>query len=92
MYVTGTITRIKSQEQVSEAFRKREVHIKTTDEQYPQDLSIEFTQDKCDLLNNFGEGQEVTININLKGREWTSPQGEVKVFNTIQGWKIEAKQ
>lgn len=92
MYVTGTITRIKDTQQVSDSFRKREVHINTTDEQYPQDLSIEFAQDKCDLLDGFAEGQEVTISINLRGREWTSPQGEVKVFNTIQGWKIEPKQ
>ena len=69
-------------------FRKREVVI-TTAEQYPQDLSIEFVQDKCDLLNNFKADQTVKIGINLRGREWENPEGETKYFNTIQGWRIE---
>ena len=70
-------------------FRKREVVI-TTEEQYPQHLMIEFVQDKTDLLNSFQVGQNVKISINLRGREWTNPQGETKYFNSIQGWRIEA--
>ena len=31
----------------------------------------------------------VKVDINLRGREWESPQGEVKYFNSIQGWRIE---
>ena len=69
-------------------FRKREVVI-TTEEQYPQHIMVEFVQDKCDLLNNFQVGQPVKVSINLRGREWTNPQGEVKYFNSIQGWRIE---
>jgi hypothetical protein len=64
----------------------------TTEEQYPQHISVQFVQDKTDLLNSYKVGQEVKISINLRGREWTSPQGEVKHFNTIQGWRIEALQ
>lgn len=69
-------------------FRKRELAI-TTEEQYPQTILIEFVQDKCDLLNNYKVGHNVKVSINLRGREWTNPQGEVKYFNTIQGWRIE---
>lgn len=69
-------------------FRKREVVV-TTDEQYPQHIMVEFVQDKCDLLNSYKVGQDVKIGINLKGREWTNPQGETKYFNSIQGWRIE---
>lgn len=69
-------------------FRKREVVI-TTDEQYPQMLMVEFIQDKCDLLNSFKVGDEVKININLRGREWINPEGVAKYFNSIQGWRIE---
>jgi len=70
-------------------FRKREVVI-VTDEQYPQSIMVEFVQDKCDLLNSYKVGQDVKISINIRGREWTNPQGEVKYFNSIQGWRIEA--
>ncbi len=72
-------------------FRKREVVI-TTEEQYPQHLLIEFVQDKTNLLDQFKEGQAVKISINLRGREWTNPQGETKYFNSIQGWRIEILQ
>ncbi|MDT0556415.1 DUF3127 domain-containing protein [Patiriisocius hiemis] len=69
-------------------FRKRELVI-TTEEQYPQHILVEFVQDKTDLLNNYQVGQNVKVSINLRGREWTNPQGEVKYFNSIQGWRIE---
>jgi len=75
----------------SNGFRKREVVI-TTEEQYPQHILVEFVQDKCDLLNTYTVGQDVKISINLRGREWTNPQGEVKYFNAIQGWRIENLQ
>ena len=70
-------------------FRKREVVI-TTEEQYPQHIMVEFIKDKCDLLNTFKIGQNVKIGINLRGREWVSPQGETKYFNSLQGWRIES--
>lgn len=72
-------------------FRKREIVV-TTDEQYPQHLMVEFIQDKTELLNNYQVGQNVKININLRGREWVNPQGETKYFNSIQGWRIENLQ
>ena len=72
-------------------FRKREIVV-TTEEQYPQHIMVEFVQDKTDLLNSYQVGQQVKININLRGREWVNPQGETKYFNSIQGWRIEAVQ
>lgn len=72
-------------------FRKREMVV-TTDEQYPQHIMIEFTQDKCDLLNSYQVGEPVKVSINLRGREWVNPQGETKYFNSIQGWRIERAQ
>ncbi|MBQ0768528.1 MAG: DUF3127 domain-containing protein [Bizionia sp.] len=75
----------------SNGFRKRDLVV-TTDEQYPQHILVEFVQDKCDLLNNYQVGQDVKVNINLRGREWVNPQGETKYFNSIQGWRIEASQ
>lgn len=92
MEVQGKIKKIEAtKEYGNNGFRKREVVI-TTEEQYPQFLNIEFVQDKCELLDKFQEGQDVKIGINLRGREWVSPQGETKYFNSIQGWRIENLQ
>ena len=75
----------------SGGFKKRDVVV-TTDEQYPQHISVQFVQDKCDLLNSFQVGEAVKIDINLRGREWTNAQGETVYFNTIQGWRIAKLQ
>lgn len=92
MEVQGKIKMVgETQTFGSNGFRKREVVV-TTEEQYPQHIMVEFVQDKCDLLNNFGAGQAVKISINLRGREWVNPQGETKYFNSIQGWRIENLQ
>lgn len=88
MTITGTIKRINEEVQVGTSnFRKRTMHVET-DEQYPQTIEVEFAQDKCDLLNNYQPGMKVTVDLNLRGREWTNPEGEIVVFNTIQGWRI----
>ncbi len=92
MEVQGKVKMIgETQTFGSNGFRKREIVV-TTEEQYPQDIMVEFVQDKTDLLNNYKVGQNVKVSINLRGREWTNPQGEVKYFNSIQGWRIEALQ
>ncbi|MGV3697590.1 DUF3127 domain-containing protein [Flavobacterium sp.] len=91
MEVTGKIKVINPEQQVSASFKKRELVV-ATEEQYPQFISINFVQDKCDLLNNYKVGEAVKVSINLRGREWTNPQGETKYFNDIQGWRIEKMQ
>ena len=92
MEVQGKIKLIGETQTVgSNGFRKRELVV-TTEEQYPQHLSIDFVQDKTDLLNTYQLGQTVKVGINLRGREWISPQGETKHFNSIQGWRIESLQ
>lgn len=92
MDVTGRIKLITdTQEFGSNGFKKREIVI-TTEDQYPQHIMIEFVQDKCALLDNFKEGQDVKIAFNLRGREWVNPEGVAKYFNSLSGWRIEAAQ
>ncbi len=91
MEITGKIKELFPEKQVTASFRKRECVI-TTQEQYPQHILVEFIQDKCELLNTVQIGQDVKISINLRGREWTAPDGQVKYFNSIHGWRIEPMQ
>ena len=91
MEVSGKVKVVSAEIQVSATFRKRELVV-TTDEQYPQNIMIEFTQDKSDLLNNVAVGEAVKVSINLGGREWVNPQGETKYFNSIRGWRVEKLQ
>ena len=92
MEIQGRIKQIFAPESVgANGFQKRDLVI-TTEEQYPSDIIIQFTQSKCALLDTLQVGQRVNVHFNLQGREWISPQGEVKYFNTVLGWKIELIQ
>ena len=88
MEVIGKIKVINPIQEVSASFKKRELVV-TTEEQYPQHILIEFTQARVDDLNSYQVGEPVKVSINLRGREWVSPQGETRYFNSIQGWRIE---
>lgn len=92
MKVKGKIINILPTKVVSDKFKTREFWVKTN-EQYPQTLCLQLSQEKCDTFNA-QIGSDVTCDINLRGREWTSPQGETKVFNTIECWRwtIESGQ
>lgn len=92
MEIQGRIKQVFATETVGQnGFEKRDLVI-VTQENYPQTIIIQFTQQRCDLLNNLQVGQNVKVYINIRGREWTNPQGETKYFNTIEGWKIEVIQ
>jgi hypothetical protein len=86
----GRLKEIKETRQVSEKFSLREFVITDESSQYPQHIQLQATQDRCDLLDGFQVGSEVTVNFNIRGREWTSPQGEVRYFNSLDAWRIEA--
>ena len=90
MNVKGTVKEVRETQVISEKFKKRDLILTdNSNEKYPQHLSIQFTQDNVKVLDGLKVGEEINISINLRGREWTSPQGEVKYFNTIEGWRIE---
>ncbi len=86
--VIGTIIVLNEVVQVSDKFCKRELVVETAD-QYPQTIPIQFTQDKCDMLNSFAVGDNVEVSVNLGGRLWTSPKGEDKYFLSLNGWRID---
>ena len=87
--LTGTVKLISETQQISEKFSKREFVISETSSMYPQDILFQATQDKCSLLDSVKVQDQIEVSFNLKGREWTSPTGEVKHFNTLEAWRIE---
>lgn len=89
---TGKIYKIFETKQITERFTKREFVVEIDDGKYPQHILFQMTGDRCDNLNSFSEGEEVKIQFNLRGREWTSPKGEVKYFNSLDVWRLEPAQ
>ncbi len=84
--LSGKIIVIGNTETVGSAgtFQKRLIVIET-DEKYAQKVPLDFVQDKCDLLDKFTIGQEVTIGYNIRGNEYNG-----KYYVSLNGWQIKA--
>ena len=80
--IQGKIKIIKPLETFSSGSVKQQIVV-TTNDQYPQDLAIDFFKDKTDYLQNFYEGDDVTVGVNIKGSEY---QG--KHYTSLSGWRI----
>lgn len=65
------------------SFRTREFVIETM-ETYPQFVKFQSVQDKCDLLNQFQEGEIIKVSFDLRGRQWQD-----KYFTNLNAWRIE---
>ena len=66
----------------SNGFRKRTLVVETED-QYPQQVPIDFIQDNVDKLDSINEGDKVSVSINIRGRE-----NNGKYYSSLNGWKI----
>jgi hypothetical protein len=92
MEIQGKLIVINDTKEIgTSGFRKREAVVETSEGQYPQTILVEFTKDKCDLLDSYNIGDQVTLSCNLNGRKWTSPSGEDKYFNSIGVWRISGQ-
>jgi len=84
MKIKGKLVHVGETVVISDKFKKREVWIETA-EQYPQTLSLQIASNKCDVFNGHN-GQEIEVDINLKGKVWTNKEGNPSVFNTLEVW------
>lgn len=81
--VKGTLYKKFEVQSKSNSFQIREFVIQM-DGQYPQLIKFQLTQDRCDILNNFQENDQINVHFDLRGREW-----EGKFFTNLNAWKID---
>lgn len=90
--ITGKIVHIGDTQQVSDKFKKREFVIETVEEingnSYSNFAKFQAVQAKCDILDRFAPGQDVTVNFNIKGNRWEK-DGKVNYITNLDAWKIE---
>lgn len=87
--VEGRLHKIFATQEVSASFKKREFVVET-EEQYPQMVKFELTQNKCDDISAYKEGEKIVVNFNVRGREWNNPKtNEMNYFVTLQAWRLE---
>ena len=82
--LTGKIKLIQEAKTFDSGFTKREMVVVVEDGKYPQEINLEFVQEKVSLLDNLQPGQEVTVTFDIRGREYNG-----RYFNNLQGWKID---
>jgi single-strand DNA-binding protein len=81
--LTGKIKLVQEAKTFDSGFTKREMVVIVEDGKYPQEINIEFVQDRISLLDNLQVGQEITVTFDIRGREYNG-----RYFNNLQGWKI----
>ncbi len=85
--LTGTIKLIQEPQTFASGFTKREMVVTVEDGKYPQEINLEFVQDKVVLLDAVQVGQQVTVTFDIRGREYNG-----RYFNNLQAWRITADQ
>lgn len=83
--LTGVIKLIQETRKFDSGFTKREMVVTVEDGKYPQEINLEFVQDKVSLLDNLQTGQQVTVSFDIRGREYNG-----RYFNNLQGWRVES--
>lgn len=78
--------------QVSERFKKREFVLDITEEvngnAYPNFAKMQAVQNRCELLDNFNEGDMVKVSFNIRGNKWER-DGKVNYITSLDAWRIE---
>jgi len=87
--VSGEIIEIYDVKIISENFKKREFILKhAPNPDYPDFLKLEVVQNKTDLLDKYKVGDNVEVDLNLKGKRWEKGK-ESGYFNSLQAWRIQ---
>ncbi|KGE04618.1 DUF3127 domain-containing protein [Pseudohaliea rubra] len=82
--LSGKIKLIQDPQTFESGFTKREMVVTVEDGKYPQEIALEFVQDKIALLDALQPGQEVKVSFDLRGREYKG-----RYFNNLQGWRVD---
>lgn len=90
MVIEGKLHAKFDAQQVSDSFKKRDFTVEFVDNPvYPQYITFQLVGDRTSLIDAFQVGDKLEVTFNLRGREWVSPQGEKKYFNTLEAWRVQ---
>lgn len=85
--VEGKLHRIFPTEQKSASFQAREFVLEVPDGNYPQLIKFQAVQERCNILDNYNEGDRVKVSFDLRGREWNG-----KYLTNLNAWRIESAE
>ena len=81
--IQGKLHKVFPSENKSGNFQAREFVIEVESGQYSQLIKFQLTQDRCDLIDAYSEGEEIKVSFDLRGREWDG-----KYFINLNAWRL----
>lgn len=66
------------------SFQAREFVVEIINGNYPNFIKFQLTQDRCSLIDNMEEGENIKVHFDLRGREWNG-----KYFTNLNAWRVE---
>lgn len=87
--VVGKVEKIMDTIQRTATFKMREFVLLIQEGSYPQYIKFQATQDRCSILDNFNEGDDIQVTFDLKGRPFDKG-GETIYFTNLEAWRINA--
>ena len=84
----GTIHLINEPVKYSEKFTKQEFILAVQDGKYEQFIKFQLLNERCDLIHNKKQGDEIKVSFNLAGRPYER-NGETQYFTNLTAWKIQ---
>ena len=85
--VVGKLIKKFDTESKTQTFQAREFVIEVNEGNYPQMVKFQLVQDRCSLVDDYSEGDQIKVYFDLRGREW---QG--RYFTNLNAWRIEQPQ
>jgi single-strand DNA-binding protein len=82
--VEGKLHRLFPTEQKSASFQTREFVLEVPDGNYPQLIKFQSVQERCAMLDDYREGENIKVSFDLRGREWNG-----KYLTNLNAWRIE---
>jgi hypothetical protein len=86
--ISGKLHKLFETQTVTERFNKREFVVELPG-RHPQLVLFQLTGKRCGELDGYSLGDALRIEFSLRGREWTSRQGEVRYFNSLEVTRLE---
>jgi len=87
--LAGTVVEVFEEQKISDSFKKRLIKLDIDeDTDYSQRVVVEFVNDKCQYLSKFNAGDYVTIDVNIRGKDFTK-EDKTSNFTKLNGWRIK---
>ncbi len=86
--VEGRLYKKLDTQQITDSFKKREFVLEVEDGAYTQIIKLQLTQNNCEKLDPFNEGDQLKVTFSLRGREYTK-DGRTSYFTNLDAWRVE---